>query len=156
MSLAGPFPWVLSLSQNSSYQLSFLAFSPFSPPLSWSPSTAQSSPFLSTFTAVATPCRAMALLSVASWKHLSLADCHHFLAPLWLWALSPCASSLPCQNTHLCLEADARHGQGPSAGRMAEEELGNVTSCCSLAQKSCTNAASVSSAFEPGSIHSVH
>lgn len=84
-------------------------------------------------------------LSVWLEKHLCLPNGHHFVALLWLWALSSCVHCTAEMHI-LWSEADAGHGQGTSAGMMAEEELGNVTSCCSLAQKSSTNAAFVSSA----------
>lgn len=143
VSLTGPFPWASSLSQNSFSQLSDFPFSLlfFLASINSSELTCPSAHSL-LFPPLADP---HLFLSVWLEKHLCLPNGHHLVALLWLWALSSCVHCTAEMHI-LWSEADAGHGQGTSAGMMAEEELGNVTSCCSLAQKSSTNAAFVSSA----------
>lgn len=92
--LTGPFPWVLSSSQNGSRQLSeFSLFLPFSPPLSWPPPPAQSLPVAQRMPCCSHPCRPMSLFS-GGWleRHVCMAVCYHLPAPIWLWGLSSCVS----------------------------------------------------------------
>lgn len=157
--LIGPFSWVLSSGQSSSHQLwIFLSSSFFSTSFLASP-PAQSSLSLNTFLTVATPADPWIFPHMAGWKDIFA----------WLFAIT-CQLPLIMGTVLMCAHCTTKihilcsEAQRKLMHDVVREPLvgwwqgswGTWPSATSLtlAQINSTNVAFVSSAFEPGSIHS--